>query len=58
MPFAIAITGLLGVLALFQVALIFGAPLGAFAWGQPTSSAAGTAADWQCGVDPRLWARL
>ncbi|MEJ1156394.1 hypothetical protein [Microbacterium marmarense] len=33
MPFAIALSGLLGVLALFQLALIFGAPLGAFAWG-------------------------
>lgn len=33
MPFALALTGLLTVLALFQLALICGAPWGAFAWG-------------------------
>ncbi|HWM16855.1 MAG TPA: hypothetical protein VNP97_09720 [Microbacterium sp.] len=33
MPFALALTVVLAVLAVFQVALIFGAPLGRFAWG-------------------------
>ncbi|SFR92954.1 hypothetical protein SAMN04487846_0725 [Microbacterium sp. cf046] len=33
MPFALALTVLLGLLTLLQLALIFGAPLGAFAWG-------------------------
>jgi len=32
-PFALALTVVLAVLAVFQVALIFGAPLGRFAWG-------------------------
>jgi hypothetical protein len=32
-PFALALTVLLGLLTLFQLALILGAPLGAFAWG-------------------------
>jgi hypothetical protein len=32
-PFALALTVVLALLALFQLALIFGAPLGAFAWG-------------------------
>jgi len=32
-PFAIALTVILALLALFQLALIFGAPLGHFAWG-------------------------
>ena len=33
MPFALALTVILTLLALFQAALIFGAPLGRFAWG-------------------------
>lgn len=33
MPFVFALTVVLGALALFQLALIFGAPLGRFAWG-------------------------
>lgn len=33
MPFALALTVLLGMLTVFQIALICGAPLGAFAWG-------------------------
>jgi hypothetical protein len=33
MPFALALTVILGLLALFQLALVFGAPLGHFAWG-------------------------
>lgn len=33
MPFALALTVILALLALFQLALIFGAPLGRFAWG-------------------------
>lgn len=33
MPFAIALTVVLALLAAFQVALVFGAPLGRFAWG-------------------------
>lgn len=33
MPFALALTVVLGLLALFQLGLAFGAPLGAFAWG-------------------------
>jgi hypothetical protein len=32
-PFALALTVVLAVLAVFQVALVFGAPLGRFAWG-------------------------
>ena len=32
-PFALALTVILALLALFQFALIFGAPLGRFAWG-------------------------
>lgn len=33
MPFALAFTVVLAVLAIFQLALVFGAPLGRFAWG-------------------------
>lgn len=33
MPFALALTVILILLALFQLALIFGAPIGRFAWG-------------------------
>lgn len=33
MPFALALTILLGLLALFQLSLALGAPLGRFAWG-------------------------
>ena len=33
MPFAIALTVVLAALAVFQLALVFGAPLGRFAWG-------------------------
>ena len=33
MPFALALTVVLGLLAVFQLALVFGAPLGHFAWG-------------------------
>lgn len=33
MPAALALTVLLGLLALFQLALVLGAPLGRFAWG-------------------------
>lgn len=33
MPYALALTVLLGLLTLLQIALILGAPLGAFAWG-------------------------
>ena len=33
MPFALALTVVLAALAVFQSALIFGAPLGRFAWG-------------------------
>ncbi|WP_243076043.1 hypothetical protein [Microbacterium sp. SS28] len=33
MLFALALTVVLGLLALFQLALVFGAPLGRFAWG-------------------------
>ncbi|WP_344294451.1 hypothetical protein [Agromyces neolithicus] len=33
MPFAIALTVILAVLAIFQAALIFGAPIGQYAWG-------------------------
>ena len=33
MPFALALTVVLAALAVFQLALIFGAPLGRFAWG-------------------------
>ena len=33
MPFALALTVILALLALFQAALILGAPLGHFAWG-------------------------
>ena len=33
MPFAIALTVILAALAIFQLALAFGAPLGRFAWG-------------------------
>ncbi|MET0812214.1 MAG: hypothetical protein ABWY03_04115 [Microbacterium sp.] len=33
MPFALALTVVLAGLAVFQLALIFGAPLGRFAWG-------------------------
>ena len=32
-PFALALTVVLAALAIFQLALIFGAPLGRFAWG-------------------------
>jgi len=32
-PFALALTVILAVLAVFQVALVLGAPLGRFAWG-------------------------
>lgn len=32
-PFALALTVVLGLLAVFQLALVFGAPLGRFAWG-------------------------
>ena len=32
-PFALALTALLGLLTLLQICLILGAPLGAFAWG-------------------------
>ena len=32
-PFAIALTIILAALAIFQLALIFGAPIGQFAWG-------------------------
>ncbi len=32
-PFALALTALLGLLTLLQIGLILGAPLGAFAWG-------------------------
>ena len=32
-PFALALTVVLGLLAVFQLALILGAPLGRFAWG-------------------------
>jgi hypothetical protein len=33
MPFALALTAILALLALFQLTLILGAPLGHFAWG-------------------------
>ena len=33
MPFAIALTIILAVLAIFQAALAFGAPIGQYAWG-------------------------
>lgn len=33
MPFALALTVILGALAIFQLALALGAPLGRFAWG-------------------------
>lgn len=33
MPFALALTVILVLLAVFQLALVFGAPLGRFAWG-------------------------
>ena len=33
MPFALALTVVLAALAVFQLALVFGAPLGRFAWG-------------------------
>ncbi|GAA2981543.1 hypothetical protein JOD63_002630 [Microbacterium terrae] len=33
MPFALALTLILALLAVFQLALVFGAPLGRFAWG-------------------------
>ena len=33
MPFALALTVVLVALAIFQLALVFGAPLGRFAWG-------------------------
>ena len=33
MPFALALTVILAALAVFQLALVFGAPLGRFAWG-------------------------
>ena len=33
MPFALALTVVLVALAVFQLALVFGAPLGRFAWG-------------------------
>ena len=33
MPFALALTVVLAALAIFQSALVFGAPLGRFAWG-------------------------
>jgi len=33
MPFALALTVVLAALAIFQLALVFGAPLGRFAWG-------------------------
>ena len=32
-PFALALTVVLGLLTVFQLALVFGAPLGRFAWG-------------------------
>ena len=32
-PFALALTLVLALLAIFQIALVFGAPLGRFAWG-------------------------
>lgn len=33
MPFALAFTAVFAALAVFQLALVFGAPLGRFAWG-------------------------
>ena len=33
MPYALALTVVLAALAIFQLALVFGAPLGHFAWG-------------------------
>lgn len=33
MPFAVALTVILAALAIFQLALVLGAPLGRFAWG-------------------------
>ena len=33
MPFAVALTVVLALLGVFQLALVFGAPLGRFAWG-------------------------
>ena len=38
MPFALALTVVLAALAVFQLALVFGAPLGRFAWVVRTAS--------------------